>query len=144
MKILIQILVITLLCSVRAIGQDSKPNLSGTAVDSLGAPLIGATVMLLNEKDSVLVQFAATDVQGAFELKKLRKQRYILRITYIGYENYQQTLDLNETTDLGPLILHESSAFLDEVVVEGEHSPIKFNRDTIEYNTAALKLNRMK
>ena len=54
--------------------------ISGTVVDSTGAPLPGATVVLLQQKDSVLVSFGITESDGRFEIRRAPADDYLLQI----------------------------------------------------------------
>lgn len=108
-----------------------------------GTPLVSATVMLLSQQDSSLVNFGRTEDDGSFQLKRLpNDQAYLLRLTYLGY----QTLDISlpfpvsaEVLDLGMLRMSTESALLDEVIVQDEHIPVRINKDTIEYNARAFQ-----
>ena len=55
-----------LLCFVG--NAQNKVKVSGVVVDSLNAPLSGATVVLLQQSDSVLVSFAISNGKGQFDI----------------------------------------------------------------------------
>lgn len=114
--------------------------ISGMVTDSSGAPLQGATVVLMTRADSVLTAFGITESNGAFSLPKTKKGAYLLQITYIGYHTHQQAIELSADLDLGDILLAPQSTVLKEVVVQGEHIPIAIRNDTIEYNAAAFQV----
>ena len=119
-----------------------KGTLKGTVVDTLNEPLIGATVMILQAKDSVLTKFGITNKEGQFFLKRLSPDDYILQIAYLGYASISQPISfLNQLNvkDLGIIELLPESAVLDLVEVKADHIPIQFKKDTIEYNAIAFK-----
>ncbi|MEZ5041083.1 MAG: outer membrane beta-barrel protein [Saprospiraceae bacterium] len=118
--------------------QTAKWSVSGTVVDK-SAPLVGATVTLLHAADSVLAGFATTDTAGKFTIGRLKKDNYLLNISYIGYEKYAQAIDLNKDLVLDEINLQEESKTLDEVLVKGGRVPVVINGDTIEYNADAFK-----
>ena len=68
----------------------SKVTIKGIVQDSAGAELPFATVMLLNPKDSALVNFTQTNAQAAFEFKNVKNVTYLLKVSYVGYIPYQQ------------------------------------------------------
>lgn len=114
----------------------------GTLVDSTDQALISATVVLLQEKDSVIAGFSISNDEGYFELPKTPVGDYILQATYIGYENYFQSITLTEEGgdfDAGKIVLSPASANLNEILIKGEHVPLWIKNDTIEYNADAFK-----
>ena len=55
-----------------------KITVRGQVVDSVSHGLPGATVIVLNPKDSSLVNFGATDAAGKFEIANLARASYML------------------------------------------------------------------
>lgn len=115
----------------------------GTATDSTDMPLIGASVVLLNPSDSVLVSFGLSNDEGRFQINSVPEGQYDMQITYIGYGTFSNLVDIqgpDKTIDLGTIKLGEDSQQLDEVVVKASFIPITINKDTVEYNAAAFKV----
>lgn len=114
----------------------------GTAVDSAGTPLVGATVMLLVPKDSTLVNFGRSNDKGAFEFKNVRRAPYLLKITYVGYLPYQRDLPAgtDEVVELGTLKLKPIAKELMEVVIRTAKAPLTIRGDTVEYNATSFKV----
>jgi len=119
----------------------AQTTISGSVVDSTKAPLSGASVILLQQADSVLAKFDITENDGRFTLQDVPQGQYWLRVTFVGYENYTESLVLDgqAKVDMGQIILSEQAATLEEVIVEAEHAPIVINGDTISYNTNAFR-----
>ncbi len=137
---LLRLLPIFLCLSISLFGQ--KITLKGTVVDTLDQPLAGATIMLLQAQDSVLAKFGISDGQGQFSLEKISPDDYILQITYLGYANHSQLLGLSAQKtdfDLENIQLLPENAVLNTVEIKAEHIPIRFKKDTIEYNAAAFQ-----
>ena len=131
-----------LLISNVAIAQ--KFTIQGQVADSTGAWLPSATVMLLNSKDSSLVNFTVTNDTGYFELKNITRNAYQLKVTFVGYKTYSRDIPGDSggsTLDVGILEMHLAKTTLDEVVVS-EQVPVVVRRDTIEFNAAAFKTNK--
>ncbi len=119
-----------------------KNAIEGSITDSLNTPLVGASVMLLQAKDSVLTAFSITNKEGLFQLNKLSPDDYILQVSYLGYANVSQPISLapqSEITNIGTIVLTPESALLDIVEIKSEHLPIKLKNDTVEYNAAAFQ-----
>lgn len=120
----------------------NRTTFRGTAVDSSGAPLSGATVMLLVPKDSTLVNFGRSNDKGAFEFKNVRRAPYLLKITYVGYLPFQRDLPVgtDEVVDLGTLKLKPIAKELMEVVIKTAKAPLTIRGDTVEYNATSFKV----
>ncbi len=130
---------LVLLFTQYLVGQQ-KIDVGGTVIDSMQVPLVSATVVLISQADSSLVQFGLTNGQGKFKLRSISAGTYSLQVTYLGYEqNVRTIITKNEDIDLGEIIMKRALNALEEVVVKGEHAPIMVRKDTIEYNAAAFK-----
>lgn len=120
-----------------------KFSIKGTVSDSLSAgTLPSATVMLLNPKDSSLVNFGVTNSTGAFEIKNVNKGTYQLKISFVGYSSFIRNFKTPETgslVDLGALKLKSKSQDLADIVIQGEKNPVTVKRDTIEFNAGSFK-----
>ena len=134
-------LILVCLCFMGEINAQ-KINVTGEVKDTLNEPLIGATVMLLNAKDSVLAKFGITNGKGAFKLDRISPDDYILQITYLGYANLSQPVSIAndlEKLNLGAFQLQPESALLEQVEVKADFVPIRMKSDTVEYNAAAFQ-----
>src|ERR1700712_3566655 len=70
-----------------------KFTIKGQIMDSLSVSLPSATVMLLHAKDSSLVNFAASDVNGFFQIKNVPLGDYFLKATFVGFNNYMNRIN---------------------------------------------------
>ena len=61
-----------------------KYDIKGVIKDTLGEPLIAATVMLM-DKDSILIEYTQTDLKGAFDFKSVRDKSCLIKTSYLGY-----------------------------------------------------------
>lgn len=123
--------------------QEDTLSVFGVAVDSYDkTPLIGATVLMVNVKDSLRSKYAIADEEGKFNLGRLEKAFYRLKVTFVGYEPYTRIMRVSlPETDLGVIQLKPDSTILGEVVVEGEVVAVQQIGDTTQYNAAAFKTN---
>jgi len=115
----------------------------GIAFDTISKqPVVGATVTVLERKDSSLVTFTMTSNDGRFELKGLANGDYRLMISHVNYHNsnkYFTINDINKNAELGHLPLSDKTKVLEEVVLSAEAPPITLINDTIQYNAASFK-----
>lgn len=127
--------------SINAAAQKSA--IRGAVTDTLAAPMPSATVMLLNQNDSSLVNFGVTDAKGFFEIKNVVKGNYRLKVTFVGYAPADRLISATQfegpAVDIGKIGLRPENSQLDAVVVQGEKVPVTVKRDTIEYNATAFK-----
>lgn len=90
----------------------------GLVTDAVtGLPLPGATIRLMNNADTL---GTATSTDGTFRLEEVPVGRYLLQVSYVGYETLRQaetTVEAGKERVLN-LALRESPAALQEVVVK--------------------------
>jgi len=119
-------------------------SLSGTlynAEDQLS--LIGATVKLINARDTTKISYTNSDQQGQFLFNKLAKGTYWLDITYIGFERFRKQVTLaNKTENIGKLLLIPATTKLREVNVSSEAIRAEQKGDTTQYSSAAYKVTQ--
>jgi hypothetical protein len=117
-------------------------HLEGHVADSSGLGLPSASVVLLEKKDSLFVQFGLTDEAGRFTLKRIEPGDYILQISYLGYKNHWQTLQIKAgqgPENLGKIMLEPALLLLNDVEITADRVPLSMRKDTLEYNAAAFK-----
>jgi len=136
-------LLFLLLCN-GVFGQ-SKFNVSGVIIDrETEEALISASIRVLKEADSTLVAGKATDLNGAFTLNNIKKGKYILEVSYVGYVTRDIPLDLTNKTeknvDLGYLTLSEDAVLLGEAVITARASKVQVRGDSLVFNADAYRL----
>ena len=57
--------------------------LRGQVTDTLASAMPSATVMLLNQTDSSLVNFGVSDKSGVFEIKNVSRGNFLLKVTFV-------------------------------------------------------------
>ena len=130
------------LCSLTAVSQ--KITVSGLVMDgAMNESLPGAAVVLLQPKDSVLVAGVSTDLEGKFKLPAVKSGNYILRVSYIGFQNYSRNISLskkNKEVNLGTITLQEDSKLLKETEVTAKLAQVEMKADTFVYNAEAFRM----
>ena len=120
----------------------ARISVKGIVMDSAKATLPSATIMLLTPKDSTLMSYGRTEVDGQFEIKGVKRASYLLKITYMGYLPYQQEFTPADggVTDLGTIQLKPIMKELYEVVIRTAKAPLSIKGDTVEYNASSFKV----
>lgn len=115
--------------------------INGMVLDSvLKKPLNSATISLANAKDSSLLSFTRSEDDGYFEVKNVKAGKYLLSISYIGYEHLwlSITVGANPKVSLGNIYLMDASQ-MSTVTVTARRPPVVINNDTVEFNSENFK-----
>lgn len=110
--------------------------ISGIVKDSTDLGVIGATVSLTSDKDTLKT---STNSDGIFIFKDVKSATYTLVIQSIGYEKspvmrFKQN-DMIPRIVMDPILLKEQKNTLNEVVISGTPS-ITYKTDTVEYKAS--------
>ncbi len=100
-------------------------------------PISSASVALLDAHSNVLVKGGQSVSQGFLLLSDIKPGKYIVRITYVGYET--QTIDSiavlgGKSKDLGRIALKPTGNMLNEVVIEGRAPAMQIGIDRKIFN----------
>jgi len=109
---------------------------SGIVKDSTDLGVIGATVSLTSDKDTLKT---STNSDGIFIFKNVKSATYVILIQSIGYATsapmrFKQN-DLLPRIVMDPILLKEQKNTLKEVVINGTPS-ITYKTDTVEYRAS--------
>lgn len=120
-----------------------KGSARGVVYDSLAKePVAGATISVMDRKDSSLVTFTMSDNTGHFEIRNLPLGDFRLLVTHVNYHNSNTLFTVSEERhdiDFGNVGVTDRNKVLDEVVVTSEAPPITMVGDTIQYNAQSFK-----
>jgi hypothetical protein len=104
--------------------------------------LEGANISLSRQSDTK-PRGAITDNHGRFYFDALKPGKYILKITYVGYSDYQKDLQIKDNhIDLNNIYLSPQGVRMGEVEVTADPTQIVLKSDTAEYNAGAFKTNK--
>ncbi len=121
-RLLIHTLLIILIwiCFTPAGATAQQASLQGIVTDhTTGQPLEGANAVLQSIDDEKIILGAAADGEGFYHIGSIESGTWSLRISYIGYNAYVDTLDFNEgDSRTVSVALERDEAILDELVVE--------------------------
>lgn len=133
-----------ILCLSSYFAMAQKVTVSGSVVDgSLNEPMPGASVVLLQPKDSAQAAGVSSDLEGKFKLPAVKAGNYILRISFIGFQTYYRNIVLpkqNNSVNLGEITLQENSKMLKEAEVTAKLAQVEMSADTFVFNAEAFRL----
>jgi len=135
-------IIFLLFLSIPAFLSAQKHSIKGLIKDTDNNDLVGAVVVALNPKDSVMLNFSVTESDGSFVIPDLNKGNVKLQITYIGYGTLEKLVEVTENVkvlDLGTIVMNQEGKMLDAVTISAEFIPIKVTKDTLEFNADAFK-----
>lgn len=117
-------------------------DIKGIVVDEENKPLEYVSVALLQPKDSLLVKYTSTGVDGKYVLPNIKEGTYLFQIYLMTYQANQQTLIVGETDmEINTISLKREVNQLDEVIISAI-VPIKIKQDTTAFNTKAFKVKQ--
>ncbi len=116
------LLFVALFCISSSYGQYT---LSGSVADKeTGDPLIGSTIQIPGEN---IITISGDD--GNFEIEDLASGKYSLRVSFVGFETFNEIISIDSHLKL-EILLVPVTILTDEVVVSAtrvmEHSPMTF------------------
>lgn len=131
MKSLINLIVLSL-CFVLSYGQNLS--VSGTVIDVDNNPIEFANVILLNADESEILKGTSTDDNGYFNIQNIENNTYVLKISYIGFKEFNQKIILRGNLDLQTIQMNEVSERLDEVSILVKKPTINREADRLVFN----------
>jgi outer membrane receptor protein involved in Fe transport len=120
--------------------QSKTVTLSGKIQDSqskIGIPYLN--ILLKNASDSTFVSGTISDENGFFTITSLKKGKYILEASYLGYKTHQQSVligQLSDYLDLGTIDMFENSQEINEITVTAKQNEIAAKMDKKTYSVA--------
>lgn len=116
------------LTSIAAVADGSISGRALSKTDS--SPIDFATVQLLDAKGKPLAIGTETDLNGSFTLPQVKDGKYIVRISSVGLVDQERPVTVDgKDVALGDLRLADDTKVLQEVVVEGMRSQMRFELD---------------
>ncbi len=123
----------------------SKYSVKGTIIDAeTSEAVVGATVQLLSLPDSSFVMGVAANDMGAFNFHNVAKNKYLIKVSFIGYATRFINLNLNEkntrTVNLGYLTMVDDAQMLKEAQVTANAAKVQVSGDSMVYNASAYRV----
>lgn len=103
--------------------------------------LPGATILLINQNDTIQKSGTITNEKGDFQIK-VQPGQYDFQISFVGYNNIKKSITVGkEPIDLGQFKLIENSKYLQEISITETLPPTLQKGDTTVFNPQAFKVN---
>ena len=137
----IKALLINTLLLISATNFAQNVTIEGTVMDSIiKKPLISATISLARANDSSLISFTRANDEGYFQIKNVAAGKYLVSISYIGYQHAWVAVKVGTTSklSLGNIYLIDASQ-TSTVTVTARRPPVVINGDSIEFNSENFK-----
>ena len=136
-----RILFLFLTLSIFSLLSIAQHSIQSSVFDSKNGQAIEmATIRLLKQKDSTLVQGVQTDMKGGFVLSKIKSGNYILVVSSVGYVEKKRDIVVDKKDlILKTIQLNEDVKLLGELEVKGTAAQLVVKGDTLEYNATAFK-----
>ena len=109
----------------------------GRVVDAQRQPLDYVNVVVATIDGNTIVKGSITDTEGNFAITDIPLGRYVVKVSFIGYTEFQKGIEITATTpivDLGNVRLKEDATMLDGVEVTGQASQMRFDIDKKVFN----------
>jgi hypothetical protein len=114
-------------------------SLQGKVADTSQALILEkASISISRAKDSILIRHSRAGSDGSFEIQNLPIGQYLLQITYPGYADFTDILNLTGHTNLGLVNMITRAVALENVIVRG--SPIRMKGDTLVFMADSFKV----
>jgi hypothetical protein len=142
MRHLLLLFSILLLCAAANVQAQTKCNVNGKVADDAGEALGGASVMLLQAKDSILQSFAITAPDGRFKFEGVPAGDYVFKAIFAKHITYVRSIKIDDAqTEMAmePVAMTPEASKLDDVQINEDRQPIRMKGDTIEYDAKAFK-----
>lgn len=122
-----------------------KFDIVGTIIEKgSNAAVPSASVRVLSLPDSSMVSGASSLTNGSFKIQNVKKGKYALKVTFVGYQDKVVGLDLTNkketTVNVGNLELIENSKLLKDAVVSAMAAQVQVSGDSLVYNASAFRV----
>ncbi len=121
------------------VNASAQHKISGSIInESDKSKLTNASIMLLQAKDSILVDFTRAKADGNFELNNPDTLDYLLIVSYPKFGDYFQSIKKGAgNVDLGQVELQSAAHLIEEVLIKGK-IPVVIKGDTTEYDASSF------
>lgn len=114
----------------------------GVVTGSNDEPLCGATVLLIQQRDSAILASTLTQTNGKFSIRAERVPEASLKVSFIGYEDSWIPAPAREQTSVGKISLKVQDYNIENVVVTGEKPAFQQLSDKFVFNVDATPLSK--
>ena len=103
----------------------AQHTIKGKLVTETNNPVAFANVILLDAQDSTSVyKGTISEDNGEFLLEEIASNDYLLKVSFVGYEEYLQQISVNSDKKIRKITLKEGASNLDEVTINARKPKI--------------------
>ncbi len=142
LKILLPLILLSFLSCFAQAQNPTRVSIKGTLQDTLHQAIPFATVMLLNNSDSSLVNFLSSTDKGEFAFNNVKNSTYLLKVQHMSYLPVQMLLQPSSAAinNIPVVTMKPISQMLMEVVIRAAKAPLRIKGDTVEYDASTFKV----
>src|SRR5574343_623416 len=130
-------LIIFLIMAISTGAFSQNIRFEGIIKDSTGFGLEMANIMAVNQQTKAMDAYAITNEAGKFVLNLNANTAYIIKASYLGYENYEKTVQTGSSNMNYNVVLREGILLKGVEIVH--EMPVRISGDTIIYNADSFK-----
>ncbi|MBT8270822.1 MAG: carboxypeptidase-like regulatory domain-containing protein, partial [Bacteroidia bacterium] len=108
--------------------------IEGRVIDEENRGVAYANVILLSTDDESIISGTTTDDEGAYTIESVSLGTYIIRVSFIGYKEVEQQIELTQNRVLTPVILVEAAETLSEVEITVKKPTLTRKPDRLVFN----------
>lgn len=143
MKHKLTLLILCLFSTLSLEAQTERALVSGKLLDNTTkTPVEQAAIRVLSLPDSTFVTGVSSKKDGSFSISGLKKGRYVIKVSFIGYATVAKPFQITSTkasANLGEILLKPDAVMLKGTVVTAEAPPVTVVEDTMVYNASAYR-----
>jgi len=143
MKHKLTLLMLCLFSVLSVQAQTNRASVSGKILDNTTkTPVEQAAIRVLSLPDSTFVTGISSKKDGSFSIPSLKKGRYLMKVTFIGYSVLTRSFQLTAakpTMNFGEILMKPDAVMLKGTVVTAEAPPVVVVQDTLVYNASAYR-----
>jgi outer membrane receptor protein involved in Fe transport len=122
----------------QSFAQTNQFTVTGQVSDNNGFFVAYANTIVKSVSDSIIYG-DLTDEQGCFTIKSVPRGKYIISVSFVGYQTYSQEIEVNDNIKLVPIQLQEGLE-LDEVIVTAQKKLVSYKQGKISLAVEDSKL----
>ncbi len=133
-------IVTSVLITIATLASGQNFSISGSVKDD-NNPISFATILLYEVENDTPLKGTSTNEEGFFEIKEVPTNTYKLIISYVGFNNFEETFTLSENKNLGTINLQETTEDLEETVVTAKKPTIEKTAGKLIFNVENTTLS---
>ena len=115
--------------------------IEGRVIDESNQGIAYANVIILSAEDNSIISGTTTGDEGDFSIDSVSPGTYLLRVSFIGYKEEEQKINLAQDLVLSPISLVEEAETLSEVEITVKKPTLTRRPDRLVFNVQNTALS---